>query len=122
MSGSIVITSNVRRVEVAVTTSTRTVEIAVSSKVRVVEVVQVQRSLGPQGLSAFMVAVKNGFTGTESAWLNSIMQGPEGKSAYELSGYTGTLQEWLQSLQGDDGIVPEIDIGDTVALFENNLL
>lgn len=122
MSGSIVITSNVRFVEVAVTTGTRVVNIAASSNVRTVEVVQAHRSLGPQGLSAYMVAVKNGFIGTESEWLESIMQGPEGKSAYQLSGYAGTLSEWLESLKGEDGKAEELDIGDTVALFENNLL
>jgi hypothetical protein len=122
MSGAILITSNIRKVEVAVSATARVVNLAVDSRVRSVEVIQVARSLGPQGLSAYMVAVKNGFTGTETQWLESIMQGPEGKSAYELSGFRGTLQEWLQSLKGQDGTVPEIDIGDTVALFENNLL
>src|SRR5690606_33127452 len=35
---------------------------------------------GPQGLSAYEVAVSNGYTGTESEWLASLVgpQGPEG--------------------------------------------
>jgi len=109
---------------ITVTTSTRVVHVSVASNVCTVEVVQAHRSLGPQGLSAYMVAVKNGYVGTESEWLESIMQGPEGKSAYELSGFEGTLSEWLQSLKGEDGpdLTAELDIGDTVALFENNLL
>ena len=69
MSGSIVVTSNHRVVEVVVSTSTRVVNIAVASKVRTVEIVKASRALGPQGLSAYMVAVKNGYVGTESEWL-----------------------------------------------------
>lgn len=57
---------------------------------------------GPQGLSAYEVAVANGFTGTESSWLSDL-QGP---SAYELAvthGYTGTESQWLASLVGPRG-------------------
>ena len=52
--------------------------------------------------SAYQIAVKNGFTGTEQEWLNTL----KGKSAYELAvehGFTGTEAEWLESLQGKDG-------------------
>jgi hypothetical protein len=54
-------------------------------------------------LSAYDIAVNNGFTGTEAEWLESL----KGETAYELAvenGYTGTEEEWLNSLQGIDGI------------------
>lgn len=61
------------------------------------------------GLSAYEIAVKNGFTGTEEEWLESLAgadghDGADGKSAYDLAvenGYIGTVQEWLASLAGD---------------------
>lgn len=52
--------------------------------------------------SAYELAVKNGFDGTEQEWLDSL----KGKSAYEIAvenGFVGTEQEWLDSLKGDDG-------------------
>lgn len=52
-----------------------------------------------QGLSAYEIAVKNGFQGTEKEWLVTL----EGKSAYEVAvdlGYTGTEAEWLKTLVG----------------------
>ena len=66
---------------------------------------------GPQGKSAYEVAVENGFEGTEQQWLNSLKgnqgnAGSEGKSAYQLAvanGYAGTEQQWLSSLKGDPG-------------------
>lgn len=68
---------------------------------------------GPQGepgLSAYLVAVDNGFVGTEAEWLESLRghdgpQGPRGengKSAYEVAvenGFEGTIEEWLEDLQ-----------------------
>lgn len=47
-----------------------------------------------QGLSAYEVAVVNGFVGTEEEWLATL----DGKSIYQIAvdnGYTGTEQEWL---------------------------
>lgn len=66
---------------------------------------------GPQGKSAYELAVENGFEGTEQQWLNSLKgnqgnPGSEGKSAYQLAvanGYAGTEQQWLSSLKGDPG-------------------
>ena len=88
---------------------------------------------GTNGKSAYEIAVANGFSGKESAWLASLKgekgeQGPQGiqgvagtngadgtpgkdgangKSAYELAkeadSSIGTLQEWLASLKGADG-------------------
>ena len=84
---------------------------------------------GKDGLSAYELAVENGFTGTVTEWLHSLKgtdgvngkdgtngrdgtngeQGADGKdglSAYELAvenGFTGTLAEWLAFLKGKDG-------------------
>lgn len=58
-----------------------------------------------RGLSAYQLAVKNGYTGTEEQWLASIT-GVEGKSAYQVAkeeGFEGTKTEWLASLKGDKG-------------------
>lgn len=72
---------------------------------------------GADGLSAYQIAVNNGFEGDETAWLESLhgqdgndgmngVDGADGKSAYELAvdgGYEGTLSQWLESLHGVDG-------------------
>ena len=58
-----------------------------------------------RGLSAYQLAVKNGYTGTEEQWLASIT-GVEGKSAYQVAkeeGFEGTKTEWLASLKGAKG-------------------
>lgn len=58
-----------------------------------------------RGYSAYQVAVKNGYSGTEAEWVASIT-GVEGKSAYEVAketGYTGTKAEWILSLKGEKG-------------------
>ena len=49
------------------------------------------------GLSAYELAVKNGFDGSVQEWLSSL----EGKSAYDIAkdgGYTGTKDEWASAL------------------------
>lgn len=67
---------------------------------------------GKDGKSAYEIAVKHGYQGTEEEWIKSLTPkggaggGANGKSAYELAvqeGYQGTLQEWLKSLVGKDG-------------------
>ena len=67
---------------------------------------------GKDGKSAYEIAVKHGYEGTEEEWIKSLTPkggaggGGNGKSAYELAvenGYQGTLQEWLKSLVGKDG-------------------
>jgi len=74
-----------------------------------------------RGLSAYQIAVKNGFEGTEKEWLDSI-EAIEGKSAYQIAvenGYKGTEKEWVESLNGRDGKdgvdgnaqMPDISIG-----------
>ncbi|MGN1082889.1 MAG: hypothetical protein ACI4SJ_05020, partial [Candidatus Avispirillum sp.] len=49
------------------------------------------------GLSAYELAVKNGFDGSVQEWLSSL----DGKSAYDIAkegGYTGTEDEWASAL------------------------
>lgn len=53
----------------------------------------------PYYLSAYGLAVKHGYTGSESEWLVSI-------TAYGLAcslGFEGTLAEWVASLKGETG-------------------
>ena len=83
---------------------------------------------GKDGLSAYELAVENGFTGTLAEWLASLkgkdgengvdgkngVNGSDGKSAYIIAvehGFTGTEDDWLQSLKGadgKDGITPDM--------------
>ena len=61
-----------------------------------------------KGDSAYGLAKKYGYTGTENDWLDSLRgeKGDSGKSAYDLVvelGYKGTLSDWLASLTGDKG-------------------
>lgn len=76
---------------------------------------------GKPGKSAYELAVDQGFSGTESQWLESLKKGPagpqgqpgkdgkngiDGKSAYELAvtqGFKGDLAAWLESLRGPQG-------------------
>lgn len=63
---------------------------------------------GPPGLSAYQVAVVEGYEGTEAEWLESLVgaDGEDGASAYQVAvaeGYTGTEAEWLASLVGPRG-------------------
>ena len=57
---------------------------------------------GRTGESAYEIAVRNGFRGSEQEWLNSLV----GASAYDIAvqnGYRGSQDEWLESLRGEDG-------------------
>lgn len=50
------------------------------------------------GLSAYELAVEQGYDGTVQDWLESL----NGKSAYQIaveSGYSGTEKDWLESLK-----------------------
>lgn len=63
-----------------------------------------------QGLSAYEVALKNGFVGTEQEWLDSL----HGQSAYQLAktlGFVGTEQEWLDSLVGPGAYETAVEEG-----------
>ena len=73
---------------------------------------------GADGLSAYQIAVANGFIGTEGDWLASLVgaagdqgiAGTNGLSAYQIAlsnGFIGTESAWLASLvgaAGDQGI------------------
>ena len=65
-------------------------------------------------VSAYAIAVENGFEGTEAEWLESLKgdtgakgdTGESGKSAYQIAvddGFSGTESEWLASLKGKKG-------------------
>ena len=58
---------------------------------------------GTDGLSAYEIAVKNGYTGTEAQWLESLKQGESAYSIAVKNGFVGTEAEWLASLKGEDG-------------------
>lgn len=63
-----------------------------------------------QGLSAYEVAVKNGYQGTEEEWLLTL----NGKSAYQLAvelGYAGTEAQWLATLVGPSAYTEAVDNG-----------
>lgn len=64
---------------------------------------------GPEGKSAYDVAVEEGFTGTKFEWLTTLVGQPglAGKSAYRSAqdnGFVGTEAQWVTSLKGADGI------------------
>ncbi len=80
---------------------------------------------GENGLSAYELAVQNGFTGTLTEWLESLkgadgingingkngIDGKDGLSAYEIAvknGFVGTEFEWFDSLKGENGT--ELDL------------
>lgn len=69
---------------------------------------------GPEGRSAYQIAVENGFLGSELEWLLSLRGRPgimgapglTGASAYQIArkhGFKGTELQWLSTLQGVDG-------------------
>lgn len=69
------------------------------------------------GASAYEIAVKNGFVGTELEWLESLKTG---SSAYQVAvnnGFVGTEEEWLASLKGKNGI-DGTDGNDTLTIEE----
>lgn len=60
---------------------------------------------GADGLSAYQIAVQNGYSGTVTQWLASLV-GANGKSAFQLAqegGFAGTQAQWLASLVGAAG-------------------
>lgn len=63
-----------------------------------------------EGLSAYEVALVNGFVGTQQEWLESLV----GKSAYELAvslGFEGTEEEWLKTLVGPSAYKVAVENG-----------
>ena len=76
--------------------------------------VAVDAQAGPQGASAYEIAVSEGFVGDEAAWLSSLVgaagdDGADGLSSYQVAvsqGFIGGESAWLASLvgpAGDDG-------------------
>lgn len=52
------------------------------------------------GLSAYELAVENGYNGSVQEWLTSL----DGKSAYDIAvenGYSGSEKEWAKSLKAN---------------------
>lgn len=63
---------------------------------------------GERPLSAYDLALENGFEGSYQDWQNSLVgeKGSDGKSAYDLAlenGFEGSYEEWQESLNGVDG-------------------
>jgi hypothetical protein len=78
---------------------------------------------GKDGKSNYQIAQLNGFTGTVTEWLASLVgpRGTNGKSAYQQAiddGFQGTISEWLSSLKGKDGsgIILKGELTDTADL------
>lgn len=70
--------------------------------------------------AAFSAADRANEAAAAAEHMVDIHTGPEGKSAYEVAveeGYTGTEEEWLASLKGPVGETPDISIG-TVTTVE----
>ena len=90
------------------------------------DAVEAWKNTVKQGASAYEIAVKNGFDGSEAEWLASLkgeqgkqgiqglqglrgeqgLQGLQGLSAYDLAvknGFEGTEAEWLATLPGEPG-------------------
>lgn len=66
-------------------------------------------------LSAYAIAVKHGYAGTEEEWLESLdgQDGADGKSAYQYaveSGYTGTEESFSAKLAGSGLTAAQIDL------------
>ena len=61
---------------------------------------------GDTGLSAYELAVRDGYQGTLQEWLKSLV-GKDGADAYEVAkkaGYIGSREEWLKTLIGATGL------------------
>jgi hypothetical protein len=86
-----------------------------------IEVEDVSSSILQEAVDAAFSAAERAEEAAEAAeHMVDIHTGPEGKSAYEVAveeGYTGTEEEWLASLKGDTGETPDITIG-TVTTVE----
>lgn len=57
-------------------------------------------------VTAYEIALANGFTGTKAQWLASL-RGLDGKSAYQIAvanGYNGTEAQWVTSIKGIQGL------------------
>mgnify|MGYP006189258459 CR=1 FL=1 len=71
----------------------------------VVQVDELVDTRGPQGESAYDLAVKAGFAGSEAEWVASL-GGIPGPSAYDAAvslGFEGSTADWIESLKGEPG-------------------
>lgn len=98
---------------------------------------------GSNGLSAYELAVKNGFTGNESAWLESLkgeqgvpgpagadgkngvngVDGKDGMSAYTIAvknGYNGTESDWINKWVRGTIVSASIDSDGNMLLTDIN--
>jgi hypothetical protein len=86
-----------------------------------IDVEDVSSSILQEAVDAAFSAADRANEAAEAAeHMVDIHTGPEGKSAYEVAveeGYTGTEEEWLASLKGPVGETPDISIG-TVTTVE----
>ena len=76
---------------------------------------------GPQGLSAYEVAVANGFVGTEEEWLASLV-GPQGEPGSGGGTTPGSL-ELGDGLTASPGIEPgtmKVSVTSTFPFFDTN--
>jgi len=85
---------------------------------------------GADGLSAYQIAVANGFVGDQAEWLASLQgadgnDGTDGLSAYQIAvanGFVGDQAEWLASLQGADGAAASIgDVGGLTEALDDRM-
>ena len=101
--------------------ATGTVEVTSDTVPVDIAVEDVDTSLLDMAIHAAIEAADRAEAAAEAAeHMIDIHTGPEGKSAYEVAveeGYTGTEEEWLASLKGDLGETPDISIG-TVTTVE----
>lgn len=74
------------------------------------KIIKASAGQGPPGLSAYAIALDEGFVGTLQEWIDSL----KGKSAYEVAldnGFVGTQQQWLESLKAESITYTENDAG-----------
>lgn len=77
---------------------------------------------GPQGLSAYQVAVKDGFVGTEQEWLASLKGGKGDKGEKGDKGDKGDKgQDGTNGVDGRDGAI-QYTAGDNITIDENNVI
>lgn len=86
-----------------------------------IDVEDISSSIIQEAVDAAFSAADRANEAAEAAeHMVDIHTGPEGKSAYEVAvenGYVGTEEEWLASLEGPVGVTPDISIG-TVTTVE----
>jgi len=98
---------------------------------------------GDDGLSAYQIAVINGYKGSQTEWLVSLVgdkgdkgdkgdTGDQGLSAYQVAmnaGFSGSIEQWLTSLvgakgdtgkKGDDAVINIISQADYDALADKS--